>query len=233
MAIYQSDPEAASDAGFVGGELRHAVVGNRGRLLDARRTPLSLTGVNPDRAEFEVRIEGFEDCGARWRLPLWEIGRLQFAAGSRETSSDIQARLERAVSRFDHELVIPADASALPQTRRRIARERAAIRDRLAELRGAVLWEMLAIQRPTLYRAAAADGPLPPRRPTSLISCTFSEEVAAAHFAGGETTQSAVIWRQLVDPDRLLLTFLETAAMNERFHEAEAVLIGGGSELAF
>lgn len=76
--IYQSDPGAASDAGFVSGELAHTVVGNRARLLDARRTPLSVTDVLPDPGEFEVRIEAFEDRGARWRLPVWEISRVQF-----------------------------------------------------------------------------------------------------------------------------------------------------------
>ncbi len=329
-AIYQSDPEAASDAGFVPGELGYAVVGNRGRLLDARRTPVSISEVNADRAEFEVRIEAFEDRGARWRLPVWEIRRLQFAAGSPQAAPDLLARLEQAVERFDRELAIPADASALAQTRRRVDRERAATRERLAELRGSVdvadclrrregdpqlygclghflaerdlvevdrrfaetmvtnpasgevvkghaivlselglcpfhgtvvrdpalfdadwsrsrradhliarmafaraVWDILADRPPTLYRAAAVDGRLPARAPTSFVSATFSEQVAAAHFAGGPRTQTAVMWRQVIDPDRLLMTFLETAAMNNQFREAEAVLIGDPSNLAF
>lgn len=33
------------------------------------------------------------------------------------------------------------------------------------------------------------------------------------------------MWRQAVEPDRLLMTFIETRAMNERFREAEAVLL--------
>lgn len=91
----------------------------------------------------------------------------------------------------------------------------------------------LAEEPPTIYRAAAVDGPLPPRVPASFVSGTFSEEVAAAHFAGGATTQTAVMWRQVVDPGRLVMTFLETAAMNDRFHEAEAVLIEDPANLAF
>ena len=85
----------------------------------------------------------------------------------------------------------------------------------------------------TLYRAAAVDGPLPIRDPTSFMSCTFSEQVAAAHFTGGPTTQTAVMWRQVLDPARLLMTFLETAGMNDRFSEAEAVLIADPTNLAF
>lgn len=66
-----------------------------------------------------------------------------------------------------------------------------------------------------------------------LVSCTFSEQVAAAHFAGGPTTKTAVMWRQVLDPARLLMTFLETVAMNGRFREAEAVLVADPSNLAF
>ncbi|HET6866787.1 MAG TPA: hypothetical protein VFH80_12790 [Solirubrobacteraceae bacterium] len=41
--IYASDPDARPDAEFLPGELRYLVIGNRGRLLDARRTPIDLT----------------------------------------------------------------------------------------------------------------------------------------------------------------------------------------------
>jgi hypothetical protein len=329
-AIYQSDPEAASDAEFVPGTLAYAVVGNRGRLLDARRTPLSVSDVIAARAEFEVLIEGFEDRGARWRLPVWEIARVQFAADSARAAPDVLARLEHAVERFDRELVIPADASAFASTQTRIDRERASARALLGDLRGSIdvagcvrrregdprlyaaldeflaerdlvgldrrfaetmvtnpgsgelvkghaivlaelglcgyrgkvvrdpglfdadrsrerradhliartafareLWGVFADQPPAVYRAAAVDGPLPARVPTSFVSGTLSEEVAAAHFAGGPSTQTAVMWRQVVDPARLLMTFLETAAMNERYKEAEAVLIGDPENLAF
>ena len=68
--IYASDPEVPSDAGFVSGTLRHVVVGSRGRLLDARRTPLSITDVITERAELELRAEAFEDRATTWRLPV-------------------------------------------------------------------------------------------------------------------------------------------------------------------
>jgi len=66
-----------------------------------------------------------------------------------------------------------------------------------------------------------------------LVSCTFSPAVAEAHFAGGPSTTCAVMWRQTVNPDRLFMTFLETAAMNRQFKEAEAVLIGDPANRAF
>jgi hypothetical protein len=57
--------------------------------------------------------------------------------------------------------------------------------------------------------------------------------VATAHFDGGPTTHTAVLWRQAVPITRLLMTFLETRKMNGRFHEAEAVLIADPDNRAF
>jgi hypothetical protein len=328
--VYQSDPAAEPDTNFVAGELSLAAAGNRGRLLDARRTPLSLTAVDSQRCEIEVRIDAFEDQGARWRLPAWEITRLQLAQDSKRASPAAAAELHRAVERFNRPLVLEADAAAASHTRRRVAEQRARIRPELARddvrvdfqacvqcrqghprlyeelarylaaqdlldvdrrfcermvsnpgsgelikghaivlaelglcrFEGTVvrdprlfeepwsrhrradhliarmafaqeLWASGVGQPLTLYRAAAADGALSSNRPASLVSCTFSEQVADAHFAGGATIRSAVKWRQAVDPARLLMTFLETAALNDRFKEAEAVLIGDPSNPAF
>jgi hypothetical protein len=69
-------------------------------LLDARRTPLSITGVDVDRCEFEVRIEAFEDRVARSRLPAWDISRLQLAKGSTPAAPGISAEFRRAIERF-------------------------------------------------------------------------------------------------------------------------------------
>jgi hypothetical protein len=65
------------------------------------------------------------------------------------------------------------------------------------------------------------------------VSATLSRDVATAHFDGGPTTQTAVLWRQEVPITRLFMTFLETRGMNARFHEAEAVLIGEPHNHAF
>ena len=64
--IYAFDPDASPDSDFAPGELKHLVVGNHGRLLDTRRTPVTITALALERAAFEVRIEAFEDMGARW-----------------------------------------------------------------------------------------------------------------------------------------------------------------------
>jgi len=91
----------------------------------------------------------------------------------------------------------------------------------------------LGVREVTLYRAAATDGPLPAARPSSLVSATFSRRVADDHFDGGPSTRTAVLWRQAVPFDRVLMTFLETRAMNERFEEAEAVLLADPGNRAF
>lgn len=328
--IYQSDPDAAPDDECVIGHLGHAVVGNHGRLRDARRTPLSITAVEPERGEIEVRIEGFEDRGATWRLPVWRIGEIQFARGSQQAAEPMQLALREATERFSRPLRVEASSGTGADTLQLVAQDRRGARqalvdavssldlaelvarregdsqligvleeflaqrdlldlDRqfsaamvsnphagelvkghaivLAELglcpfSGTVvrdprlfagsrsrerraehiiarlafvreLWSMCVSQPLILYRAAATEGPMPSRDTASFVSCTFSPAVAEAHFAGGPLTTSAVIWRQRVSPDRLLMTFLETAAMNRQFKEAEAVLIGDPANPAF
>jgi len=93
---------------------------------------------------------------------------------------------------------------------------------------------LLGAEPLTLYRGAAVEGE--PRRsasgaPTlaaagSLISATFARAVAEAHFEGTPATTSALLERWRVPPERVLMTFLETRALNERYREAEAVLLG-------
>src|SRR5690348_6981465 len=137
-AVYASDPDAAPDAGFVYGELRHLVVGNRGRLLDARRTPITITAVTPEIGAFELEIRAFEDTGARWQLPLWDVRRFQFARDSAVAATGGVAELERASDRFDRELIVECDPRARADTLRRIAAKREAIRARLAEQAGRI-----------------------------------------------------------------------------------------------
>jgi hypothetical protein len=125
--IYQSDPDVAPDDAFTAGRLHHLVAGNRGRLLDARRTPITVTAVAPERGGFEVEIGAFEDAGARWELPLEEVERFQFARGSVLATQGTVARLQRAVARFDHMASIDCDPAARDETVSAIARERTAV----------------------------------------------------------------------------------------------------------
>lgn len=133
-AIYASDPNAAPDSEFWPGELRHLVVGNRGRLLDARRTPITVTAVDPARGSFELEIGAFEDAGARWDLALEDIGRFQFARGGSVASDVLVSELERARRRFDRELVVDCDAAVRSRTLSEIEGQRGRVRERFGSI---------------------------------------------------------------------------------------------------
>ena len=330
--VYATEDHPAPDSAFAAGELRHLVVGNRGRLLDARRTPITVVDVAPERGSFVVRIEAFEDTGARWELGLEEIERFQFTHTATPASSHALAELRRSAARFDRDLSIECEQGARDDSLRRLQQRRKDVRRWLAgrasrlnvdvaehirlreghpglcELRdqfvsehdldelerafaasfvtnpraGEIvkghaivlaelglcsyrgnaprdpdlfagtwsrprradhllwrlaftheLWLDLGWRDFTLYRAAASEGALRASRPATFVSATFSTEVAQAHFHGGPSTRVAVLWRQRVLIDRALMTFLETEAMNERFQEAEAVLLADPSNPAF
>ncbi len=136
--IYQSLPDPAPDSDFDAGELGYLVAGNHGRLLDARRTPVTVTAVRPQTGAFEVEIGAFEDAGARWELSLDQVRRFQFARGSRVAEAAVLAELEQAAARFDRELVVEADRLARDTTWRRIAAEREAVRERLQTVLGGI-----------------------------------------------------------------------------------------------
>jgi hypothetical protein len=322
-SVYASDPGSAPDSASVSGELKHLVAGNRGRMMDDRRTPVTVVEADPGRGSFVVRVDAFEDSGAQWELGLEEIARFQFAEGASLAGARELAELERAATRFDRELVVECEPAAREESLLRLRDDRQAARSWLqerateADLAGSVrrregspelyglLDDFLAehsladieaaftstfVSNPrsgeivkghaivlaelglspyrgkvprdpdlfagawsrsrraehllrrlaftqavltrlgadelTLYRAAASDGPLPAARAASFVSATFAREVAEEHFAGGPTTRSAALWRQVVPVERVLMTFLETRAMNERFREAEAILVG-------
>jgi hypothetical protein len=84
-----------------------------------------------------------------------------------------------------------------------------------------------------IFRAAASDDALRTADNPPFLSATFSRAVANSHFEGGPSTSAAVLMRQTLPLERLLMSFLETRAMNDRFREAEALLIGSESPPAF
>ena len=330
--VYESDPQAAPDSEFVAGELALLCVGNRGRLLDARRTPITVVDVSPERGAFVVRVDAFEDAGTRWELALDEIGGFQLRRDARRVAGEALAALTDSRARFDRDLVIEGDRLTRRTTLHRLDERRAQVRrwlqeraadidvdlsarirvreghpalyellDHFATERGvaalerdftetfvsnprsgevvnghaivlaelglcpfrgkaprdpglfsgelsrerraehllwrlaftAELWRRYGPDDVVLYRATASDGPRRAQGPSSFVSATFSRDVAEAHFSGGPTTRSSALWRQRLPLERLLMTFLETRAMNVRFREAEAVLIADPDNAAF
>jgi hypothetical protein len=302
--IYQDDGDAAPDADFGGGRLADLVTGNRGRLLDPRRTPVTIVGSVLETGLFSVRVEAFEDAGAVWEVPFEEVTRFQFARGG-AVREDV-AELEAAVARLDRPLAIDVQdgrACALA----RLVEEREAAREWIIPLPDLSSYVEERMGEPALYRALAAfmddrgtgdlerafaerfvsnpwsgelvkghaivlaelglcpfrgkavrdpalfegswsrerrathllarmafvqelfgDGEVAvyrgSREPetTSFVSASFSRAVAAENVEGRE----GVVRKWVVPAERLFMTFLETEAMNRRYREAEAVLLG-------
>jgi hypothetical protein len=119
--VYQSDADMLPDEAFEPGVLAHVVEGNGGRLLDPRRTPVTVVDVRPDTGFMLLRLEAFEDKGAIWEVTLESIRHYQFRKGSRRADAATVARLESAVRRFDRPLTVPVRPEARKATAERLA----------------------------------------------------------------------------------------------------------------
>jgi hypothetical protein len=85
-----------------------------------------------------------------------------------------------------------------------------------------------------VYRGFSVEGTFGPRHVSSFVSATFSADVANAHFGARDPKAStAALLRQPLPIDRVFMTFVETAEMNDRYREAEAVLIGDPESRTF
>jgi hypothetical protein len=124
MSIYQTAADPAPDSEFEPGELHHLVVGNAGRLLDPRRTPVVVVDIKLDLGTFVVRLEAFEDKGACWEVPFEEVDRYQFACGCARVEPHDVAPLREAVARFDRSLSIACFEEATAATAERLAEAR-------------------------------------------------------------------------------------------------------------
>ena len=234
--IYEDDPDRAPDDAFVPGTLRHLVAGNTGRLLDARRTPVTIAGVDVATGQFDLRIGAFEDSGAVWRLPFEDAGRFQFGHDAALADEDALRALEQAARRFDRPLDVAAELGLAPY-HGKVVRDPATFdggwsKERRAEhllVRLALtrqLWSGAGVARVELFRGAAGGGTRRRARPSTFLSATFSRAVAEEHFAGGPRARWAELATSRVPVERLLMTFWETAALNEPYAEAEAVMLG-------
>ena len=126
-AFYEHDPEMAPDSAFEPGRVDHLVVGNEGRLLDARRTPVRVVGLRPALAFFEVEVLAFEDRGARWELPMDAVDRFQFALDAWRADAATAAAYTDAVRRFDEVVEIPTSSGHRSATLARLADEQATV----------------------------------------------------------------------------------------------------------
>jgi hypothetical protein len=86
----------------------------------------------------------------------------------------------------------------------------------------------------TVFRGVGLAGDAPRDRTTPgrlpVVSASLSRQVAESHFGSGQAVAGA-LYRQPLEPGRVFMTFLETAAMNRLYAEAEAVLLAGRGPL--
>ena len=88
------------------------------------------------------------------------------------------------------------------------------------------LFAHLGQQSVVLYRGFSCRGQPEARGNSSFISSTFSLDVALSHFNERErSSTTGVLLRQSVPIERVFMSFLETAQLNQQFKEAEAVLL--------
>lgn len=95
------------------------------------------------------------------------------------------------------------------------------------------LFERLGHSAVVLYRGLSCQGQPETRGHDSFISATFSSEVAMSHFNDRDRGSTGVLLRQSVPIERLFMSFLETAQMNQHYKEAEAVLLHDSANNVF
>jgi hypothetical protein len=131
---------------------------------------------------------------------------------------------ELGLASFEGTAIRDPDLFAAPATR--AARARHILR-RMGFVRA--LFDLALPANPEIHRGLHFPGPQAPARRVSFVSATFSRDVASANASVGGPVSKGELLRQALPVERLFMTFVEARAMNERFCEAEAVLVGGAS----
>ena len=112
MNPFQYNPDKLPDSHFEGGLLDHLVVGNEGRLLDYRRTPVRLSELREASGLAVLQILDFEDEGNTWEIPFEEICSFQFALGSRRADPKAATRYAAIAGRLNRRTTIACEQGA-------------------------------------------------------------------------------------------------------------------------
>ena len=111
------------DVNFETGTLAHLVAGNKGRVLDGRRTPGFIESYDEESAMFIWRITGFEDAGKCWEIPAEQIGSYQFRRGSVLLPPEDVKCIEARCRILNQKMEIPKLQTAAAITGEEIARQ--------------------------------------------------------------------------------------------------------------
>src|SRR5688500_6572945 len=126
---HQFDPAMLPDSDFSSGTLAHLVVGNSGRMLDPRRTPIRIVGFDSLTGTFFCEVLAFEDRGVRWQLPYESVASFQFAKDCVHAGPAEVYEFQSVVRQFDRPLEILIDPSTRERTLARVAAVRRASKE--------------------------------------------------------------------------------------------------------
>ena len=119
-SIYEQDHNIRPDTEFIKGILHFLVPGNKGRLLDARRTPVQVDKYLPESGLMHIKILKFEDKGSIWELPAEEIVDFQFEKNSVKLDDSQVNKIKKTIERLDSDLNIQANSKRLKKTNEQI-----------------------------------------------------------------------------------------------------------------
>jgi hypothetical protein len=96
------------------------------------------------------------------------------------------------------------------------------------------LFQACGVDSVVLYRAESAETGLRARDVGgAIISASFRMDIVQEMAGWVDSRRTVALYRQAVPIERVLMTYLETGAMNRTFREAEAVLLAAPTNLAF
>lgn len=106
---FQYNPDKLPDSEFEPGSFEHIVVGNEGRALDYRRTPVRIREIRESSGLIILEILDFEDKGNTWEVPFETLGTFQFALGSTRAEARNRARFETIAERLNRPLQVACE----------------------------------------------------------------------------------------------------------------------------
>ena len=113
---YQYNPDKLPDSEFERGSFEHIVVGNEGRALDYRRTPVRIREVRESSGLIILELLDFEDKGNTWEVPLEAVNSFQFAVGATRADAKSRDRYQTIADRLRKPLAVACDPNARSAT---------------------------------------------------------------------------------------------------------------------
>ena len=124
MVLHQNNKDKLSDSYFEKGTIHHLVPGNKGRVLDGRRTPGFIEKYDEKSAMFIWRITDFEDKGNCWEIPAEEIVAYQFENNSNKLKENEIKKIKSKCDFFSEKIMIYGSESEYNKTLKLIEKEK-------------------------------------------------------------------------------------------------------------